>query len=73
MPVAGGIVLGIRLRFHNHPPEQLAIGLALDQQAANQRGGDLLRGAAEEGLGEDWEGFYGFGSGLRKTRCAKLF
>jgi len=30
--VAGGLLLGIRLRFHNHAPQQLAIGLAFHQQ-----------------------------------------
>ena len=24
VPVAGGVVLGIRFRFHNHAPQQLA-------------------------------------------------
>jgi predicted ribosomally synthesized peptide with nif11-like leader len=33
MPVAGGVVLGIRLRFHNHTPQQLTIRLAFHQQA----------------------------------------
>ena len=50
--VAGGVVLGIRLRFDNHPPEQLAIGLAFHQQAANEVRGNLLGGAGKEGLGE---------------------
>jgi hypothetical protein len=50
--VAGGLALAIRLRFHNHAPQQLAIGLALEQQAADELGGDLLGGAGEEGLGE---------------------
>ncbi len=62
----GGLELALRLRFHNHAPQQFAIGLALDQQASNQRWGDLLRGAAEEGLGEGWEvlgGRVGYGSG----------
>jgi len=40
IPVAGGLFLGIRLRFHNHTPEQLAIRLALQQQAADELGGD---------------------------------
>ena len=52
MTVAGGVVLRIRLRFHNHPPQQLASGLALHQQAADEVGCDLLGGAGEEGLGE---------------------
>jgi len=50
--VAGGLLLGIRLRFHHHAPEQLTIGLALHQQAADELGGDQLGGAGEEGLGE---------------------
>ena len=52
MPVPGGIFLGIRLRFHNHAPQELAIGLALHQRAADELGGDNLSGAGEEGLGE---------------------
>jgi len=51
--VAGGLLLGIRLRFHNHTPQQLATFLALHQQAADQVGGNLLGGAGEEGWGED--------------------
>jgi hypothetical protein len=50
--VAGGFALAIRLSFHDHAPEQLAIGLALYQQAADQLRGDDLGGAGEEGLGE---------------------
>ncbi len=52
MPVAGGVVLGIRLRFHHHAPQLLASGLALHQQASDEVGGNLLGGEAEEGLGE---------------------
>ena len=52
MPVAGGVGLAIRLRFHNHAPQQLAIRLALNQQAADELGGNLLGGTGEEGLGE---------------------
>ena len=69
MPVAGGIVLGIRLRFHIHAPQQLAMCLAFHQQAANQLGGNLLGRAVEEGLGEGWEllgGRGGYGSGLMR-------
>jgi hypothetical protein len=62
--VAGGVVLGIRLRFHNHSPQQEAIGLAFHQQAADELGVNLLCGVAEEGedqmLGE-WRGGYGGG------------
>jgi len=61
--VAGGLLLGIRLRFHNHSPQQLAIRLAFHQEAANQLRGDLLSGAGEEGLGEGWESLGGYGSG----------
>ena len=61
--VAGRVVLRIRLRFHNHAPEQLAIRLALHQQAADQLGGDQLGGAGEKGLGELWESVGGYRSG----------
>jgi len=50
--VAGGLLLGIRLRFHNHTPQKLATFLALHQQAANELGGNNLSGAGEEALGE---------------------
>jgi len=52
IPVAGGLLLGIRLRFHHHAPQQLAIRLAFHQQAADELGGDHLGGAGEEGLRE---------------------
>ena len=64
VPVAGGVVLGIRLRFHNHAPQQLATFLAFHQQATDQLGGDDLSWAGEETLGEDWESVGGYGSGL---------
>jgi len=50
--VAGGLLLGIRLRFHNHAPQQLAIRLALHQQAADELGGNELGGADKEELRE---------------------
>ena len=50
--VAGGVVLGIRLRFHNHAPKQRTIRLAFHQPAANQLRGDDLRWTAEEGVGQ---------------------
>ena len=62
--MAGGLFLGIRLRFHNHTPQQLTIGLPLHQQAADELGGDLLGGAAEKGVEEVLGGRGGFGSGL---------
>ena len=61
--VAGGLPLGIRLRFHNHPPQQLTILLAFHQQAANQLGGNLLRRASKEGLGKGLVERGGYGSG----------
>lgn len=40
--VAGGDVLGIRLRSHNHPPQQRAIRLAFHHQATDElRGNDF--------------------------------
>ena len=62
--VAGGVALAIRLRFHNHAPQQLAIGLAFHQQAADQLGGNLLGGAGEEGLGEVLGGRGGYGMAM---------
>jgi hypothetical protein len=50
--VAGGVVLGIRLRFHNHAPQQIAIRLAFQQEAADGLGSNQLSRASEEGLGE---------------------
>jgi hypothetical protein len=67
MPVAGRYCLGIRLRFHNHAPQQLPSGLALHQQAANELGGDDFGGAAEEDSGQGWEfldGRGGYGGGF---------
>jgi len=62
--VAGGLLLGIRLRFHHHAPQQLPSGLAFHQQAADQLGCNLLGGAGEEGLGEVLGGRGGYWSGL---------
>jgi len=47
--VAGGLLLQIHLRFHNHSSQQLATFLAFHQQAADGFGGDQLGGAGEEG------------------------
>jgi len=66
----GGLLLGIRLRFHNHTPQQLATFLALRQQAADELGCNLLGGASKEGLGEGWEGLGGYGT--TKTRPHKV-
>ena len=63
--VAGGLLLGIRLRFHNHAPQQLAIRLAFHQQAADEVGGNLLGGAGEKGLGVVLVGRGGYGGGFR--------
>ncbi len=65
--MAGGVVLGISLRFHNHAPQQFTIRLAFHQQATNGLGGNLLRGAGKEGLGEAMGGSGGYGSS-----CVKL-
>jgi len=65
--VAGGLLLGIRLGFHHHAPQQLPSGLALHQQAADQLGGNLLGGAGEEGRGEVLGERPGYG------RCLKRF
>ena len=64
VPVAGGVILGIRFRFHNHAPQQRARGLAFDQQAADEVGGNQLGGAGEEGVRERLGKGGGYGSGL---------
>jgi len=64
--VAGGLLLGIRLRFHNHAPQQLATFLAFHQQAADKLGGDDLGRAGEEGWGECLEGLGGYWSLWRR-------
>jgi hypothetical protein len=61
--VAGRVVLGIRLRFHNHAPEQLPIRLAFHQQAADEVGGNHLCWATEEGVREGLGKGGGYGSG----------
>ena len=38
--VAGGVVLGIRLRFHHYTPEQAAVCLAFHQSVDNQLKGN---------------------------------
>jgi len=58
--VAGGLLLGIRLRFHHHAPQQLPSGLAFLQQAADELGCNLLSGSGEEGWGERWEDLGGY-------------
>ena len=49
--VASRVVLGIRLCFHHHTPEDAAVYLAFHQPAANQLRGNDLRWTAEEGVG----------------------
>jgi len=61
--VAGGLLLGIRLSFHNHAQQQLAIRMAFHQQAADELGGNHLGGVVEEGWGEVLGGRGGYGSG----------
>jgi len=61
--VAGGLLLGIRLRFHKYAQQQLAIRLPLHQQAADQLRRNLLGRAREEGLGKVLGGRGGYGSG----------
>jgi len=61
--VAGGLLLGIRRRFHHHAPEQRAIRLAFHQQAADEFWGDDFGRVGEEKLRGRWEGLGGYGSG----------
>ena len=63
--MAGGVLLGIRLRFHNHAPQQAAVHLALHQQAADELGGDDLSGAGEVVRGEVFGGRGGYWRDLR--------
>ena len=69
--MTGGIVLGIRLRFHDHAPEEAAIAIAFHQPAAHQVRTNCLCRTAEEGLPQSWEilgdGVNGYGSGFRKA------
>ena len=58
------LVVGIRRRFHNHAPQQLATLLAFHQQVADELRGKLLGGAAEEGVGKVVRGRGGYGSGF---------
>ena len=53
--MAGGVVLGIRLRFHDHAPEQAAVVLAFHQPATHQVRSHHFCWAAEEGLAKGWE------------------
>jgi len=69
--VAGGVLLRIRLRFHHHAPEQLALGLAFYQQTADQLGCNLLGGSGEEALGELLGGRGGYGSGLGCLKASR--
>ena len=74
--MAGGLLLGIRLRFHHHTPEQAAVCLAFHQPTANQLRGNDLRWTAEEGVGQGLEsvgdGLGGYGSGYCWTFCSVL-
>ena len=66
--MTGGIVLGIRLRFHDHAPKQAAVPLAFQQPATDQLRTHDLCGAAEESVGKGGEilsdGLDGYGSGF---------
>ena len=68
--MTSGVVLGIRLRFHHHTPEQAAVCLAFQQPAANQLRGNDLRWTAEEGLGQGCEivgdGVGGYENGYKR-------
>ena len=47
--------MSLRLRFNNHAPQQLAVGMAFQQQASDELGRNLLSGAGEKGMVESWE------------------
>jgi hypothetical protein len=59
--VTGGVGLPIRLRFHNHAPQQLTRGLALHQQAADEFGGNLLAVGQKKFWGRCWESLVAMG------------
>ena len=59
--VTGRVVLGIRFRFHNHAPEQLAIRLAFHQQTADGLGTTSSAGRAKKLWGRCWEGVVAMG------------
>ena len=61
MPMAGRLALAIRLRFHNHAPQQLPSGLALHQQAADEFGGNLLAVGQKKFWGRCWESLVAMG------------
>jgi hypothetical protein len=67
--MASGLLLGIRLGFHHHSPEQAAVLLAFHQQATDEVGSDQLGRAGEKALGKGWEvlsdGLGGYRSGLK--------
>ena len=52
----GGLVLAIGLRFHDHPPQQLTIRMALHQKAADQLGPTISAGRAKKDKGRCWMG-----------------
>jgi len=54
IPVAGGLLLGILLRFHNHTSQKLAIRLALHLQPINS-GATSSAGRAKKCWGRRWE------------------
>jgi len=76
MPVTGGFALAIRLRFHHHAPQQLASGMAFHQQAADELGGNLIGGAAEDFSREGREvldGRGGYGGGYLLEEKSQYF
>lgn len=62
--MAGRLLLRIRLRFHDHAPQKLAIGLAFHQQATDELGSDALSGTGKERQGEVTEECGGQGNCL---------
>ena len=61
--MAGGVVLGIRLRFHNRAPQEVAIGLAFHQKATDEVGSNLFGGAGEHGVSAGLATGGGYGRG----------
>jgi len=69
--VASGVVLGKRLRFHNHAPQHLAIVLALHQRQPIRSGATCSAGRAKKDGGRCWEGVVAMGVawGMGGNKC----
>lgn len=51
--VAGRLLLGIRLRCHNHAPKKLTINLTFQKQAADEFGANTSAGRTKKAWGSE--------------------